>query len=57
MKKVNKSAFDIEMSSIRELNSDEINQVGGGWITLPVLVSIALSCLGTAVCGDENQQQ
>ncbi|MCF6319311.1 MAG: hypothetical protein L3J83_08545 [Proteobacteria bacterium] len=47
MKKINDSTFDIEMTSIRELNPNEADQVGGGdhppMYTNPM--SVALSCL------------
>ncbi|MBL4773554.1 MAG: hypothetical protein JKX98_08140 [Alcanivoracaceae bacterium] len=49
MKKINDSTFNIEKITMRELNSDEINEVGGG-LTLPCLISVSLivSCFGPA---------
>lgn len=52
MKKINDSTFNIVKTTMRELNSDEINEVGGGIIdpihiiTLTIAISQVYSCFG-----------
>ena len=55
MKKFDNSTFDIESTTIRELNPNEIKQVGGAgdddWTTIIFTVSsVLLSCV---LCEDD----
>jgi len=57
MKNINDKTFDINMTTMRDLNPDECEQVGGGWTpTLGVVVSLAFSCLGPALCPEESAE-
>lgn len=58
MKKINDSTFNIEKTTMRELNSTEIDEVGGG-LTLPCLISVSImvSCFGPATGCDNGDIQ
>jgi hypothetical protein len=49
MKNINDTTFNIERTTMRELNSNEINEVAGA-LGLPCLISVSLlvSCFGPA---------
>ncbi len=59
MKKFNDTTFEIETTTMRELNSNEIDSVGGGThtsvIVTTVIASIAFSCFDS--CEGENSQE